>query len=135
MCTTTASESSFGGCPAWLGDSGIRFNTAWHNNKFCKGADEVGFNYSGSGIALLGAHGVLVDDNSVLSNRGHTSVSGGIVVLSAKSAGGPASTGNVIRRNSAFKNSPADIINRSGGTNYFRGNYCSRSMPDGLCLH
>jgi nitrous oxidase accessory protein NosD len=121
--------------PGVAGDSDIRFNTSRHNNKFCQGADEVGFNYSGSGIALLGAHGVLVDDNSVLNNRGHTPVSGGIVVLSAKSAGGPASTGNSIRRNSAFKNSPADIINRSGWRNSFRGNYCSRSVPDGLCLH
>jgi parallel beta-helix repeat protein len=121
--------------PGVAGDSDIRFNTASHNNKFCQGADEVGFNYSGSGIALLGAHGVLVDDNSTFSNRGHTSVSGGIVVLSAKSAGGPASTDNVIIRNSAFKNSPADIINRSGATNSFRGNYCSRSIPGGLCLH
>lgn len=121
--------------PGVAGESDIRFNTARHNNKFCLGADEVGFNYSGSGIALSGAHGVLVDDNSVLNNRGHTPLSGGIVVLSATAAGGPASTGNAIRQNSAFKNSPADLINRSGGTNSFRGNFCSRSVPDGLCLH
>ncbi len=121
--------------PGVAGDGDIRSNTSRHNNKFCQGGGAIPFDYSGSGIALLGAQGVVVADNAVLNNRAHTSVSGGIVVLSAKSSGGPASTGNLIKRNTAFKNLPADIINRSGATNTFRGNYCSRSMPDGLCRH
>jgi parallel beta-helix repeat protein len=119
--------------PGTAGGSDIRFNTSQHNNKFCEGEGEVGFDYSGSGIALLGAHGTLVANNTVLGNRGSTLVSGGIVLASGESAGGPPSNGNTIRDNTAFRDAPADIIDHSGGTNTFRRNFCSRSMPGGLC--
>jgi nitrous oxidase accessory protein NosD len=119
--------------PGVAGESNISFNTAQHNNRFCARSEEVRFNYSGSGIALMGAHDVVVQDNSVLGNRGGTRVSGGIVVLSGKFDGGPVSTGNTVRGNTAFGDAPADIVNRSGGRNTFRGNFCTRSIPDGLC--
>ncbi len=119
--------------PGAAGHSNIRSNTVRHNNKFCRGSDEIPFNYSGSGIALLGARDVVVADNSVLKNRGKTLVSGGIVLVSGKSDGGPASTGNVVRRNSAFMDSPADIVDHSDGRNVIRGNFCTRSLPKGMC--
>ncbi len=119
--------------PGAAGESVIAFNSVRHNNKFCHGGDEVAFDYSGSGIALMGAHGVVLENNAILNNRGETPVSGGIVLVSGKSAGGPVTTGNTIRRNSAFGDMPADIVNRSGGDNTFRYNFCSRSIPDGLC--
>jgi nitrous oxidase accessory protein NosD len=119
--------------PGVAGDSTIRHNTSRHNNKFCSGEGEVGFDYSGSGIALMGAHGVVVADNLVLNNRGSTPVSGGIVVVSGALGGGPPSTGNTIRGNSAFGDKPADIIDTSGGVNIFHGNFCSLSIPGGLC--
>jgi nitrous oxidase accessory protein NosD len=119
--------------PGTAGESDIRFNTSQHNNKFCAGEGEVGFDYSGSGIALLGAHGTVVANNTVLGNRGSTPVSGGIVLVSGESAGGPPSNDNAIRDNTAFRDAPADIIDHSGGTNTFRRNFCSLSMPAGLC--
>jgi hypothetical protein len=119
--------------PGEAGDSEIRANTSQHNNRFCPGEGEVSFDYSGSGIALMGAHGVVVANNAVLNNRGTTVVSGGIVLVSGAPDGGPPSTGNVIRGNSAFGDSPADIVDHSGGHNTFRGNFCSHSIPGGLC--
>jgi parallel beta-helix repeat protein len=119
--------------PGVAGESDISFNTSHHNNKFCPSGDEVHFNYSGSGIALMGAHDTVIANNSVLGNRGNTPVSGGIVLVSGQFDGGPPSSGNVIRDNTAFRDAPADIIDHSGGTNTFRRNFCSRSMPGGLC--
>jgi parallel beta-helix repeat protein len=119
--------------PGTAGESDISFNTSEHNNKFCAGEDEVGFDYSGSGIALLGAHDTVVANNTVLANRGSTRVSGGIVLVSGESDGGPPSNANSIRDNTAFKDAPADIIDLSGGTNTFLRNFCSRSTPGGLC--
>jgi parallel beta-helix repeat protein len=118
--------------PGVAGDGDIRFNTSRHNNKFCKRGEEIPFNYSGSGIALMGAHNVVVGNNAVLNNRGFTPVSGGIVV-SGKRFGGPPSAANIIQNNSAFGNAPADIINRSSGQNTFRFNHCDTSRPSGLC--
>jgi hypothetical protein len=119
--------------PGTAGESDISYNTSQHNNKFCAGEGEVGFDYSGSGIALLGAHATVVANNTVLGNRGSTPVSGGIVLVSGESAGGPPSTGNTIKDNTAFRDAPADIVDHSGGTNTFRRNFCKRSMPGGLC--
>ncbi|MDX6324893.1 MAG: hypothetical protein QOK15_1247 [Nocardioidaceae bacterium] len=119
--------------PGAAGDSNISFNRSEHNNRVCARGEEVHFNYSGSGIALMGAHGVVVRDNSVLGNHGGTRVSGGIVVLSGKFDGGPVSTGNTVKGNTAFGDAPADIVNHGGGSNTFAGNFCARSIPDGLC--
>jgi len=119
--------------PGAAGESDISFNNVQHNNRFCASSEEVTFNYAGSGIALMGAHGVVVQNNSVLGNRGTTPVSGGIVLVSGKFDGGPVSTGNTVKGNTAFRDAPADIVNHSGGRNTFRGNFCAHSMPGGLC--
>jgi hypothetical protein len=118
------------------GAAWVQFNTIRHNNKFCKGnPEELPFDHSGSGIALLGATDVVIGNNAVLNNRGTTPVSGGIVLLNGKPLGAGPSTRNVVRNNTAYKDAPADIIDRSGGSNTFRNNFCSRSMPSGLCRH
>jgi hypothetical protein len=121
--------------PGVAGDSSVRLNSVRHNNKFCPSNDEVPFDYSGSGIALMGAQNVVVGNNSVANNRGKTPVSGGIVVVSADSMGGPPSFGNLIRNNTAFGDAPADIVDRSGGKNTFGQNFCFKSMPSGLCTY
>ncbi len=60
--------------------------------------------------------------------------SGGIVLVSAAPfGGGPTSSGNTIQRNTAYRNAPADIVDHSGGANTFWHNFCSTSMPGGLC--
>jgi hypothetical protein len=111
-------------------------NTVWRNNKFCKGnPEEVPFNYSGAGIVLLGATGVVIENNAVLSNRGSTLVSGGIVLLNGAAVGAGPSTNNIVRNNTAYRDAPADIVNHSGGSNTFRNNFCTRSIPGGLCRH
>jgi len=121
--------------PGVAGDSSIRRNSVRYNNKLCESSDEVPFDYSGSGIALMGAQNVVVGNNSVTNNRGRTPVSGGIVLVSGDSMGGPPSSGNTIRNNTAFGDAPADIVDRSGGENTFGTNFCFKSMPSGLCTY
>lgn len=116
-----------------VGDAVVRYNTVRHNNKVCKGGEELPFNYSGGGIVLLGAKDMVIGNNSVLSNRGSSPLSGGIVLISGKEIGAGPSTGNTIRNNTAYHNSPADIVDHSGGHNTFRGNFCN--TPRGLCRH
>jgi hypothetical protein len=118
--------------PAPSGTGSISNNTVCNNNKLCKGnADEIPFNYSGAGIVLWGSVGNRVTDNAVLQNRGTSPISGGIVLMDGKSIGGPAAHDNLIARNVAFRNAPADIVNHSGGKNVFRHNVCSK--PRYLC--
>lgn len=117
-----------------VGDSVVRFNNVRHNNKACKGSEEeVPFDYGGGGIVMVGAKGMVVGNNTVLSNRGSSPFSGGIVLLSAAPFGGGPSTGNKIQNNTSFRNTPADIIDHSEGRNTFVGNSCNASMPRGLC--
>jgi len=122
--------------PAPVGSGQIRYNTVRNNNKLCKGnPEEIPFDYSGGGIVLVGTTGELVGDNAVLNNRGTSAFSGGIVLVSGAPFGGPASSGNTIQRNTAYRNAPADIVDHSGGSNIFRHNFCSSSLPGGHCQH
>jgi len=43
--------------------------------------------------------------------------------------------GNTVQNNTAYHNTPADIVDHSGGHNTFRGNFCGTSVPRGLCRH
>jgi parallel beta-helix repeat protein len=116
------------------GNTAIVGNRAVRNNKFCP-ATEEGPALRGGGILLLGATRTLVAHNAVFGNRGHRINSGGIVVLSAR----PITKGSnpnfdVIVRNTAFRNRPADL--RWDGTGIgvqFRDNHCGTSNPPGLC--
>lgn len=119
-----------------VGAALVQYNTIRHNDKYCKGnPDEIPFDYSGSGIALIGATGVTIGNNAVLNNDGSTPLSGGIVLVDGTPLGAGPSTGNTVRNNTSFGNSPADIVDHSGGSNTFRNNFCSHSMPGGLCRH
>ncbi len=118
-----------------VGDAVVRYNTVRHNNKVCKGGEELPFDYSGGGIILLGAKDMVIGNNSVLSNRGSSPLSGGIALLSGAMIGAGPSSGNTVQNNTAYHNTPADIIDHSGGHNTFRGNACRTSDPGGLCKH
>lgn len=118
-----------------VGDAFIRYNTVRHNNKVCKSTAELPFDYSGGGIVLLGAKNMVIGNNSVLSNRGSSPLSGGIALLSGAPIGAGPSSGNTVQNNTAYHNTPADIVDRSGGHNTFRGNFCGTSVPRGLCRH
>jgi parallel beta-helix repeat protein len=122
---------SSGGVRGWR----VRDNDAIRNNRFCKGT-EGGPPISGTGIALLGAKKNQIHDNVVLSNRPSKPApfGGGIVVVSSKPLGGTLAAQNIIKRNSALKNLPADIVwDRKGKGNRFRHNSCETSQPSGLC--
>ena len=67
---------------------------------------------------------------------GATPASGGIVVVSlSEDASAPTiiATGNTVKRNTAFGNSPVDLLWDQQGDNAFVANRCATSNPDGLC--
>jgi hypothetical protein len=121
-----------GGVRGWT----VRDNDVRKNNKFCPG-EEGGPPISGTGIGLIGAKKNSVQGNTVLSNRPSQAgapFAGGIVLFSGKPLGGTVSAENVIKRNDAHKNLPADIRwDGKGKGNKFRQNHCDTSEPTGLC--
>lgn len=122
------------GQPGGAGNVWLHDNTVKNNNKMCPADQEHGAPpLSGGGITLLGATNSTVGHNAVLGNQGNTLVSGGITLLSAAMFHGSAATGNTIKNNTAYRNAPADIVDHSGGHNMFVRNFCTRSMPAGLC--
>jgi hypothetical protein len=114
----------------------VRDNDVRRNNRFCP-PDEGGPPISGTGIGLLGAKKNSIHGNAVLNNRPSQAsppFAGGIVLMSSKSFGGTVSAHNVIKRNDAHKNEPADIRwDGKGEGNRFRHNHCDTSQPSGLC--
>jgi hypothetical protein len=114
-------------------------NTAIRNNGACPSnpADPESLPaISGTGMLIAGADDVVLRENVVLSNRPTTAsdFSGGIVVMSAAAFGGGDPTGNLIARNVAFHNEPADIVSdETGSGNRFRGNLCGTSDPGWIC--
>jgi parallel beta-helix repeat protein len=121
------------GQPGGAGNINIHNNVFDANNKFCPAGDENP-PLQGGGVLLFGATNSIVAQNQVLNNQGDQLNSGGIVLLSAGPEGGDPS-GNIVRNNTAYSNSPADIIyDGSGSGNQFYGNHCATSQPDGLCI-
>ena len=111
-------------------------NDVTHNDKSCPAIKDEGFPpLSGTGIFLLGARNNVVTHNTVWANRPGeaTPFGGGIRVQSSKPFGGTTASGNVIGRNVAYRNRPADIVWDRKGQNAFVKNKCSRSHPGGLC--
>ncbi len=120
-----------------LSDWTAQGNTANNNNGACPASPEFPA-FSGTGILLGGTHAVDVTKNHVFSNRPaiDSQLSGGIVVASTASLGGADPTDNVVSRNIAFHNKPADIVwDRTGTGNRFRRNHCALSMPSWICDH
>jgi parallel beta-helix repeat protein len=112
-------------------------NDASANTKVCP-PEEGGPPAGGIGIAIAGAQNITLVGNKTNDNvpAGPVELSGGIVVVSIP---GPTpeqtntATGNVIKFNKAFGNSPFDILWDEQGDNTFTGNRCETSQPDGLC--
>jgi hypothetical protein len=110
-------------------------NTANRNNGACPASAEFPA-FSGTGMLLGGTHAVELTGNHVFGNRpsSEASMAGGIVVVSTKSLGGAEPTDNVVARNAAFHNKPADIVWDGSGTgNRFSQNLCAASTPAGFC--
>jgi hypothetical protein len=118
------------GQPGGQGDTRVTDNLLSHNNKVCPPNGDVP-PLGGTGIAILGGSNNKVTDNEIRGNSGTQPFSGGVVLLPGVS-GNPAN-GNVITENEIEQNSPADVIDHSGGTNTFADNDCDTSMPTGLC--
>src|SRR5918995_916529 len=111
-----------------VGDFEVKGNTVENNTRSCRGA-QFGRNFSGIGIALLGASGMEVTGNHLSGNvpSGPTAVSGGVVV-----AQGPFSSGgtikprnNTITGNNFGRNKPDIFWDESGSGNRFVGNLCN----------
>ncbi len=117
-----------------VGEIAVHDNIAHGNNEPCPPSDEAP-PLQGGGILLLGAQNSTVWQNNVLSNSGDQVNSGGILLLSAAQfTGGSDPVGNSIHDNTAYRDSPADIIyDGSGSGNTFARNHCTTSVPAGLC--
>jgi parallel beta-helix repeat protein len=119
-----------GGVRRWR----VRANDASINNHVC--VEEDGTRISGTGIGVLGARRSVVRNNLVAGKKPATPApfAGGIVVGATTSFGGSNAANNLIERNHAFNNRPADIVwDGNGGGNRFRLNRCDTSQPMGLC--
>jgi parallel beta-helix repeat protein len=127
------------GAPDPSADWRVKKNLVRHNNEVCEGEPEEGEpGLSGIGIALAGTDRALVQKNLVFGNRpnGESLISGGIVVFSTAdpSTGGDDPNDNLIKKNVAFGNDPADIFwDESGTGNEFLRNRCGTSIPDVIC--
>ena len=120
-----------GGVRGWR----VRDNDVVRNNRSCP-SSEGGPPISGTGIGLLGAKKNLIHGNLVFSNRpaAPAPFAGGIALFSSRPFGGTVAAKNVIKRNDAQENSPADIVwDHKGKGNRFRRNHCETSQPNGLC--
>jgi hypothetical protein len=138
-------NTSYGNCQGMLilddGEAGgagnvVAFaNKLNRNNKFCPASEDAP-PLQGGGLLVLGGTKNLIAKNVVLGNAGKQFNSGGIVLLSAKMFGGVDAAHNLVVKNVAFKNRPADIRwDGKGVGNRFIDNKCKTSIPKGLCGH
>ena len=122
------------------GDTFVLNNTVTANNSVCTQFAAGGFLpvLGGGGIVLAGSQQNAVLHNVVRDNRGDTLFSGGIVLVATPRANADgsfdASTNNLVVLNTARGNEPADIVQDEANTpNFFAGNRCRTSTPDGRC--
>jgi len=121
------------GQPGGAGNTVVRRNGVFDNNKFCPKTEDTP-SLKGGGILLLGATETRVSDNSVAGNRGGQLNSGGIVIASARSlTHGSNPWHDSIVRNTSYRNRPADIRWDGTGDVHFFRNHCRTSTPAGLC--
>jgi nitrous oxidase accessory protein NosD len=123
------------GQPGGAGNVTVLDNRVLSNNKFCAKHGDTPVNLQGGGILLFGATRTLVTHNNVAGNHGKQINSGGIVVASAHAlTHGSNPNFDVISRNTAFHNRPADLIWDGTGIGVrFKANNCGTSIPRGLC--
>jgi parallel beta-helix repeat protein len=122
------------GEPDPAGDWRVTKNRVRHNNEACP--DTPGGDLSGGGIVLAGPDRVTVSRNKVFGNSPSipSFLAGGIVVVSSAIAGGDDPNDNLIKKNVAFRNDPADIVwDETGTGNEFLRNRCGTSIPEVIC--
>ena len=118
-----------------VGDFEVKGNTVENNTRSCRAA-QFDRNFSGIGIALLGASGMEVTGNQISGNvpSGPTPVSGGVVVSTNPFFGGSAKPrNNSVTGNHFGRNKPDIFWDESGSGNSFLGNLCDTSVPSRLC--
>ena len=118
-----------------VGDFEVKANTVENNTRSCRAA-QFDINFSGIGIALLGASGMEVKANHLSGNvpSGPTPVSGGVVVSTDPFFGGTTKPrNNSVIGNHFGRNKPDIFWDKSGSGNRFVGNLCNTSMPARLC--
>src|SRR5215203_5691938 len=121
--------------PQPVGEFEVKGNTVENNTRSCRAA-QSGINFSGIGIALLGARDMEVTDNHLSGNvpSGPTPVSGGVVVSTDPFFGGTTKPmNNTVTGNHFGRNKPDIFWDESGSGNRFVGNLCNSSVPSSLC--
>jgi parallel beta-helix repeat protein len=123
-----------------VGGFGVSGNTVSDNTRSCRAA-QFGRNFSGIGIALLGASGMRLTANHFWGNipSGPTPISGGVVVskdpyFQGTNFGGTQKpNNNSVTGNHFGRNKPDIFYDGSGSGNQFRANDCDTSVPARLC--
>src|SRR5215211_5122481 len=118
-----------------VGDFGVKGNTVQNNTRSCRAA-QFDRNFSGIGIALLGARDMEVTANHLSGNvpTGPTRISGGVVVaVNPYRKGEPKPMNNSVTGNHFGRNKPDIFWDESGSGNRFVGNLCDTSVPSRLC--
>ena len=118
-----------------VGEFEVRGNTVENNTRSCRAA-QFDRNFSGIGIALLGARDMEVTANHLSGNvpSGPTPVSGGVVVSTDPFFGETIKpTNNTVTGNHFGRNKPDIFWDESGTGNRFVGNLCDTSVPTSLC--
>jgi nitrous oxidase accessory protein NosD len=118
-----------------VGDFQVKANTVEDNTRSCRAA-QFDRNFSGIGIALLGARAMEVTGNHISGNvpSGPTAVSGGVVVSTDPFFDGTIKpTNNSVIGNHFGRNKPDIFYDKSGSGNRFLGNLCNTSVPSRLC--
>src|SRR5215211_2819166 len=116
-------------------DFEVKGNTVENNTRSCRAA-QWGANFSGIGIAVLGARGMEVTGNQISGNvpSGPTPVSGGVIVSTNPFFGGSVKPrNNSVTGNLLAHNKPDIFWDESGSGNRFLGNLCNTSVPSSLC--
>jgi parallel beta-helix repeat protein len=124
-----------------VGGFEVKGNTVDNNTRSCRAAQfdppyELGRDFSGIGMALLGARDMEVTGNHLSGNvpSGPTRVSGGVVVSTDPFFGGTTKpTNNSVTGNHFGPNRPDIFWDESGSGNRFLGNPCNSSVPSRLC--
>ena len=118
-----------------VGGFEVTGNTLADNTRSC-GGQKFDRNFSGIGIALLGASGMEVKANHLSGNvpSGPTAVSGGVVVSTNPFYGVTTKPkNNSVTGNHFGRNKPDIYWDKSGTGNSFVGNLCNKSVPSSLC--
>jgi parallel beta-helix repeat protein len=118
-----------------VGGFEVKANTVENNARSCRAA-QFDRNFSGIGIALLGARDMEVTANHLSGNipSGPTRISGGVVVaVDPYVKGAPKPMNNSVIANHFGRNKPDIFWDKSGSANRFVDNLCNTSVPSRLC--